>query len=130
MTYSAENTRTPESIYGSQIGRVGQMVTIDQPLDYSALSTQQRQLLTIATAGDVVGVSYEVYQYTGDGGAEMDVDLALEDFSDGNRWQKIDIDFVTGTNRFVPQNVFVATDQTVLVQLNVDDYGLWRCGRA
>ena len=56
----------------AQIGRVGDMATIvfkndspGEPFNYSALSTQEKELLSTATANDIVGVNYELFRYTG-----------------------------------------------------------------
>ncbi|MBT7081830.1 MAG: hypothetical protein HN929_10240, partial [Chloroflexi bacterium] len=49
----------------SQIGTVSDTMTIDNPENFDALSTEQKQILSDAGVGDIIGVSYELYEYLG-----------------------------------------------------------------
>ena len=109
---------------GYDVGQIDGPTTINQPHNFASLSTSQKKLLSTAQVSDVVGVSYETYQYLG--GIETNVDLTLEDFSNDTRWQIISPDIFTGTNTTVPNVVLLTTNQYVLVQYNVDDYGLYQ----
>ncbi|MFV2066406.1 MAG: hypothetical protein ACC645_05460, partial [Pirellulales bacterium] len=112
----------------ADIGLTGDATNVDRPLTYSGLVTAQKQLLSVATASDVVGVTYELFEYLG--GAETGVDLTQEDFGSAARWRKISYDMATGTDSSAPLVTTVNTGQIVLVQFNADDYGRYKYKRA
>ncbi|MFA7063480.1 MAG: hypothetical protein WC132_05020, partial [Methanomethylophilus sp.] len=89
---------------------------------WSNLSDSDKEILATATAEDIIGVQYALYQYTGENAAG--VNLNEEDFSTGS-WSRIDIDCVTGTDRFTSQQELMTSGKTVLVQYSEEEYGLY-----
>ena len=108
---------------GSEIGQMGDRVSILNPQNFNALPPVHAALLASATREDIIGVQYATYRYLG--GAQNNVDLKLENFSNTARWQKLNVDILTGTSDLVPVNRSVATGQRVLVEFNSEDYGLY-----
>jgi len=107
----------------SQIGHVSDMMSMDMSGGFAGLSNDEKVALSMATADDIVGVSYDLYKYVGSG--ETDADLKLVNFTDSS-WQKIAVDFSTGSDVSASVIKTVGYGQTVLVQLNSDEYGLYR----
>ena len=105
------------------VGRMSGRESLNLAADWSNLTEAQKSALATATAEDVIGVQYELYRYTGSSPL-TGVDLTNEDFNEAF-WQKVTIDFVTGTDRAVPQTETVKKNQTVLVQYSSDEYGLY-----
>ncbi|MEM6398913.1 MAG: hypothetical protein AAF757_01595 [Cyanobacteria bacterium P01_D01_bin.116] len=104
-----------------EIGNVSEPVLIDLQNGYENIPTTQKALMSIATADDVLGVSYELYQYIGSNATGAD--LAAQDFSDTSLWQSITTDFITNTDRTIAQVNSVTTGQVVLVQFSATEYG-------
>ncbi len=108
---------------GGDVGVLRNTVAINNPLNHSSLSTTEKELLSIANASDVIGIHYALYEYLG--ANENNVDLEPQDFGDTGRWKKINVDFRTGADTGVANNKNVSTGDTVLVQFDVDDFGLY-----
>ncbi|MTJ31397.1 hypothetical protein, partial [Aphanizomenon sp. UHCC 0183] len=107
-----------------QLGQVGNMVAIDLSGGFNNLATDKKKTLSSASVSDVVGVSYATYKYLGSD--DTDVDLTQANFSNTSLWEKLQANFVTGTNKSIKQEVSLATYQTVLVQYNAVEYGLYK----
>jgi Ca2+-binding RTX toxin-like protein len=103
----------------SAVGRMTGEVTVDLRNGYESLADEQKEILSIATVEDIVGISYGLYRYQG---TTADLDLKDQDFNDGTLWQKLTPDFTTST---VTSPVQIANGQTVLVQSGAA-YGLYR----
>ena len=104
------------------VGRRSGKESLDLANDWSLLSNDQKELLATATAEDVIGAHYELYVYTGS--TTSGVDLSTVSFT-GN-WQKINVNHVTNLDRSSSQTVAIRRDQTVLVQYDANDFGLYR----
>ena len=104
------------------IGSKSDIITINDPANFEALSDDAKIAMANASPDDIVGVHYKIYRYTG--GGETGVDLAGEDFS--GPWTEIATNFVTGTDATATVIRNVAVNQTVLVQLDSQSYGLYR----
>ena len=61
------------------IGSKSDIITINDPANFEALSDDAKIAMANASPDDIVGVHYKIYRYTG--GGETGVDLAGEDFS-------------------------------------------------
>ncbi|MGC9329557.1 MAG: hypothetical protein ACP5I1_18120, partial [Candidatus Hinthialibacter sp.] len=79
-----------------QIGHVSDMMSIDMTEDFENLSTEEKEALSIATAGDIIGVNYALYEYIG--GGEDNVDLLSANFSDADIWRRVSVDYSTGSD--------------------------------
>ena len=99
-------------------------MSIDMTVAFETLSTPEKEVLSIAAAGDIVGVNYALYEYIG--GDETNIDLKPENFADTERWQKVEVNYSTGSDPSASVSVDITKGQTVLVQLNEDVYGLHR----
>ncbi|MCA9135478.1 MAG: right-handed parallel beta-helix repeat-containing protein, partial [Planctomycetales bacterium] len=106
---------------GQDVGELQNLVAINDPTNPAGLTTSQKQLLSTANASDVVGTQYALYQFVAPD--EVNVDLENEDYGDHSRWQPIAINHRTGTSG---SNRTVNTNQTVLVQFDLDFYGLYQ----
>ncbi|MBC8509085.1 MAG: tandem-95 repeat protein, partial [Chloroflexi bacterium] len=114
---------TIEITVSDEIGRVSEMTTINDPVNFDALTQTQMEIMAYAKKSDVVGVNYELYRYTGGGASGVTFDANT--FS-GGVWSKVNVDFATGTNRGAANNVNVATSQVVLVQFTANEYGMYQ----
>ncbi len=108
------------------IGSKGDIITINNPIDFEALPDAAKVAMANATPDDLVGVHYTIYEYTG--AAATGVDLEAETFAAG--WTAITTDYVTGTDASASVISNVAIGQTVLVQLDAESYGLYRATQA
>jgi Ca2+-binding RTX toxin-like protein len=110
---------------GGSVGKLSGPVSIDLTQDWAKLSNEEKELLSVASADEIVGVKYEFYVYGG--GGATDVDMTTVNFLDG-AWTKINTDYVTNTDRTLPQIVAVNGDGSthVLVQFSKDEFGLYR----
>jgi hypothetical protein len=134
LTPSPVATETPNVIgadvtliaggVNSRVGRVSDPVSLDLTLGYQGLTVEQKEVMSLATADDVIGVQYETYEYLGSNASG--VDLSLQNFADTALWRKIQINHITGTDRSASQLESITTGQTVLVQFSADEYGLYR----
>jgi hypothetical protein len=107
-----------------QIGQVTGVLTVTSPQLFENLTPEQKQALSRAGVSDIRGVSYELYEYLGADGAR---DLAdANQFVNAGQWRKVTTDHVTGTDRKTSQTVSLQTGQTVRVQSNAADCGLYR----
>ena len=106
---------------GSDVGELQDITTINDPTNANGLTVFQKDVLSVANASDVVGVQYELYEFVAPN--ETNVDLLNEDYSDTMRWQPIAINHRTGTTSATRT---VSTNQTVLVQFDLDFFGLYR----
>jgi Ca2+-binding RTX toxin-like protein len=107
-----------------QIGRVTGRVTVDLSSGFSSLSAADKEILSGATADDVMGKSYALYKYTG---ATAELDLRAQDFNDTNLWDKVIVNHETGTDDTIANDVSAVHDHTVvLVQYTENLYGLYR----
>ncbi|MBD2198648.1 MULTISPECIES: DUF4347 domain-containing protein [Calothrix] len=107
-----------------QLGQISSAVTIDLTQGYAQLVDSQKQLLSIATAEDVAGVTYQIYEYIGSNATG--VDISQGNFSNNNLWKKLTPDFITQSTRTSPQSVQISNGKTVLVQYADQDYGLYK----
>src|SRR5439155_17444752 len=107
-----------------QIGRVSDLISIDLTRDFASFTTTEKEVLSLATASDIVGVTYAFYQYLGP--ARDGVDLAAANFGDATQWRQITPDYTTGTNAKATRSVYLSPGQTVLAQLNGVEYGLYQ----
>ncbi|KPJ80692.1 MAG: hypothetical protein AMJ58_07790, partial [Gammaproteobacteria bacterium SG8_30] len=104
------------NVDGGQVGRVSGTEIIDLTNGFDVLTPTQQQLLAISTSDSVVGHTYAIYQYTGNGDT---FDLTTTDFQTGP-WTKIDY-IKTGD---VTGPMSVAQGDRVLVQTG-ESYGLY-----
>src|SRR5262249_29399982 len=93
---------------GDQVGRVSAPTAINLTGAFSTLSTDEKRLLSLATAQDIVGVKHEMFEYS------------------AGAWQEITTNFVTNLDRSTSQVVTVNTGNTVLVRYNESIFGLYR----
>ena len=75
-----------------KIGRVEDSTQIDLADGFESLSEIERQALAMATAEDVVAVSYVVYRYNG---ADGEVDLLKTNFKRSSLWERQVPDHIT-----------------------------------
>ena len=108
----------------AQIGRLNELVAVERPGNFEGYSAELKQFLAQAIAGDVVGVTHQLYQYTGDAGR-----INLDDpqqFADESRWSRINIDRRTGTDLAEPHVTSLQQGMTVLVEFSAEQYGLYQ----
>ena len=103
------------------VGELQDVVAINDPTRASGLSTAEKEILSLANAADVVGVQYQLYEFVAPD--ETNVDLLNEDYNNAARWTPIPVSHRTGITGS-PRSV--GTGQTVLVQFDLDFYGLYR----
>ena len=94
-----------------QVGRVTGVVTLNLSQGFASLSVGDRDLLSRATANDVLGTAFSFYKYTGPTNSTFD--LRGVNFGNTALWTKITPDFTTGPSSTA---VAVQTNQTVLVK--------------
>ncbi len=117
------NVTLTASSAGGQIGLTSDPVTIRNPGNYAALSAADAATLANSRAADVIGVNYALYRYLGSN--QNGVNLKSEDYNNTARWQKLAIQFTTGTNNEIPIIRSVVTGNRVLVEFNREDYGVY-----
>ena len=110
------------------IGSKSDIITINDPADFDAISDEGKLAMANASPDDVVGVHYKIYQYTNSDPRDG-VDLQDENFASAD-WTEIVTDYVTGTDASATVNANVSLGQTVLVQLDASSYGLYRATQA
>ncbi|MCP3936385.1 MAG: hypothetical protein GY708_13545, partial [Actinomycetia bacterium] len=109
---------------GGQIGQLSDKLSIDLTGDFDLLGLTAKETLSIAAASDVIGVTYQLYQF--DDSFETGVDLKLEDYSDTNRWTAITV-YPTGVDDQQPVPLNSPHEKYVLVQYDQARYGIYRC---
>ncbi|MFO7964214.1 MAG: LEPR-XLL domain-containing protein [Desulfobacterales bacterium] len=101
-----------------EIGHVSDMMSIDMTGNFAALSTPEKEVLSIATAADIIGIGYALYEYIGSGlsdvyftltkgtlvknlsdnivyryvGEATLFDLSGVDYAQSDKWEATDID--------------------------------------
>ncbi|RLE18266.1 MAG: hypothetical protein DRJ50_13195, partial [Actinobacteria bacterium] len=110
---------------GNDVGIVSDKVGINLTGDFEDLDLIHKQILSTASADDVIGVTYQLLKFVG--GNATDLDLKLEDYADGSRWQIINA-ISTGVDDQLANPQTLATDASahVLVQYDEDSYGLYK----
>ncbi|MBX2867971.1 MAG: hypothetical protein KTR18_04825 [Acidiferrobacterales bacterium] len=109
---------------GGGVGQLSGPRSLDLEQDWSLLSTEEKELLAIATAGDVSGVKYQFYAYSG--GGETIADAETIDFTDTSKWSRITTDFYTDLSRDVTQTETIQNGDHVLVQYSETEFGLYQ----
>ncbi len=104
------------------VGNVSDLVTVELGQGYESSPEEHRAILAAATADDLLGVTYALYEYLG---TAAYLDLGEQDFGDPRLWQRLQTNFVTGTSRLEPQDVSIAHGDIVLVRYGIV-YHLYR----
>ncbi|MGB0600370.1 MAG: hypothetical protein ACPGLY_27145, partial [Rubripirellula sp.] len=109
------------------VGEVEAIVALDLSNGLEALTDQQYQQLSRATADDVIGVQHRFFQYNSDAGLE--VEIRDENF-EAPRWTELTIAARTGAKKELAPTVSLNSSDIVLKEFLADEddgsYGLYR----
>ncbi|HBV62832.1 MAG TPA: hypothetical protein DEF45_07395, partial [Rhodopirellula sp.] len=111
------------------IGEVEAIVALDLSNGLEALTDQQYQQLSRATADDVIGVQHRFFQFNGAVDTAVGVEIREENF-EAPRWTEITIAERTGAKKELAPTVSLTSSDIVLKEFFSDEndaaYGLYR----